>query len=329
MNQDAQTTIVAQQAPSQELFELPTNSGSIMLAGGAAFEHIQRVAKMFSSSKLVPQQFQGNIADCTIALEMAHRMSASPMAIMQNLYIVHGKPGWSAQFIVACLAQCGRFGPLRFALDGVGDDLSCVAHARELATGETLEGPPVSIQMAKAEGWYGKNGSKWQTMPELMLRYRAATFFGRLYAPDLLMGMQTTEELQDIRDFEPQQAAPPLFPPKANVPAAKTSAAPSVAASSARVAPSGVIDAAPASVGESRTSAPAASSFMMTMAQMRDELAKRCSDSGIVIEDLVRVCVENGLWKDGTKWASLTSPDLTSALAKWDDIVALAAGGAQ
>jgi len=177
---------------------MSTTSGSLMLAGGAAFAHIQRVAKMFSQSILVPKDFQGNLANCTIALEMAHRMGANPMAVMQNLYIVHGKPGWSAQFIIAAVNQCGKFSPLRYEISGTGDDRQCIAWATEKDTGDRLESPPVSIKMAKAEQWFQKSGSKWQTMPDLMLRYRAATFFGRLYAPDLLMGMQTAEELGDI-----------------------------------------------------------------------------------------------------------------------------------
>ena len=57
--------------------------------------------------------------------------------------------------------------------------------------------------MAKAEGWLTKTGSKWQTMPELMLKYRAAAFFGRLYAPEVLMGMQTAEEVIDITPIQP------------------------------------------------------------------------------------------------------------------------------
>lgn len=197
-------------------FELATSSGSLMLAGGKAFEHIQRVAKLFASSNLVPETFRGkeNIPNCVIALEMAHRMGANPMAVMQNLYIVHGRPGWSAQFIVACLNQCGKFTPLRFKIEGEGDNRTCIAWAKELADGgEVLEGPPVSIGMAKAEGWHGKNGSKWKTMPDLMLRYRAATFFGRLYAPDLLMGMQTAEELKDTG--EPRKVMGKEIPVKA------------------------------------------------------------------------------------------------------------------
>lgn len=165
-----------------------------------AFEAGQRICKMLSSSSLVPTIYQGNIANTFIALEMATRTGSSPLAVMQNLYIVHGRPAWSAQFVIAALNACGKFSPLRFEIAGEGDKRTCKAWAVEHGTGERLEGPPVSVEMAKAEGWYGKNGSKWQTMPELMLRYRAASFFGRLYAPDILMGMRTSEELQDSVD---------------------------------------------------------------------------------------------------------------------------------
>ena len=45
----------------------------------AQFEHAQRIAKLLSSSDLVPNQYKGNIANTMVALEMAHRMNASPM----------------------------------------------------------------------------------------------------------------------------------------------------------------------------------------------------------------------------------------------------------
>lgn len=156
------------------------------------------MATALSKSTLIPKEFQENLPNCLIALEMAQRMGASPMMVMQNLYIVHGKPAWSSQFVIAAINSTGRFSPLRFAMTGEGEKRECIAWAVELGTNERLEGPPVSIDMAKKEGWYGKNGSKWQTMPELMLRYRSATFFGRLYAPEVLMGMREESEVIDV-----------------------------------------------------------------------------------------------------------------------------------
>ncbi|MEJ1463365.1 MAG: hypothetical protein RPU15_08820 [Candidatus Sedimenticola sp. (ex Thyasira tokunagai)] len=172
------------------------------------FEAAQRMAKALISSTLVPKEYQGanNMGNAIIALEAAQRIGASPLMVMQNLYVVHGKPGWSSQFIIAALNGCGRYEPLEFNMVGVEgtDEWGCYITATTRRTGKELKGPTVTIAMAKAEGWYSKNGSKWQTMPEVMLGYRAASFFGKRYAPDILMGMQTAEELNDIIDVNPQ-----------------------------------------------------------------------------------------------------------------------------
>lgn len=169
-----------------------------------AFELAQRMAKMLAASDLVPKEFKNNIPNTVIALEMANRIGASPLAVMQNIYIVYGKPSWSSTFIIAALNSCGRFSPLRFDMQGEEGSMnrSCAVWAYDKANNEKLIGPRVTMKMAKDEGWIDKNGSKWKTMPELMLRYRAATFFGRLHAPDVLAGMKTTEEVEDIEHEE-------------------------------------------------------------------------------------------------------------------------------
>lgn len=174
----------------------------------AGFEAGQRIANMFSQSSLVPANFKGDIGSCLIALNMANRMGADPLQVMQSLYIVHGKPSFSSAFLIACFNRCGRFSTIRYRMQGTKgkDNWGCVAYSRELATGELVEGVEVTIGMAKAEGWWSKkdrNGnetSKWQTMPELMLRYRAATFLIRSVAPDIALGFPTTEEAIDITD---------------------------------------------------------------------------------------------------------------------------------
>jgi hypothetical protein len=176
-------------------------------SGIQAFQDCQRMAQLLASSELVPKSYTGNVANCVIALEMAGRIGASPLAVMQNLYIVHGRPAWSSQFLIACVNASGRFSPMRYTMSGDGEGRACVAWAVD-RNGERLESPAVSIAMAKAEGWVSKQGSKWQTMPELMLRYRAATLFARLYAPELTMGIHTDDEVIDTVPIvtEPEQA---------------------------------------------------------------------------------------------------------------------------
>jgi hypothetical protein len=164
-----------------------------------AFEDAQRVARAIASSALVPQTYRGpeGVPNVLIALDMARRMRAPILAVLQNLNVIHGRPSWSATFIISAISECGMFSPLRFKFEGEGDSRSCYAYAVEHATGETLNGPRVTIAMAKAEGWYGRAGSKWPTMPDVMLTYRAASFFGRIYAASILAGLQTSDEVDD------------------------------------------------------------------------------------------------------------------------------------
>ena len=116
--------------------------------------------------------------------------------VLQNIDVIHGRPSFRATFLIAMVNASGRFSPIKFKLEGEGQDRTCYAYATDKSSGETVEGPVVSMAMAKAEGWSTKSGSKWLTMPELMLRYRSAAFFARLYAPDITLGMQTAEEVE-------------------------------------------------------------------------------------------------------------------------------------
>lgn len=181
----------------------------------AAFELLQRQAKMFSASSLVPKEFQGNIANCAIGINIAKRLGADPFMVLQNIDIIHGRPSFRATFLIAMVNAAGRFEPLQFGMYGEEGkpNRACVAWTKSKPDGTTLEGPKITLEMAKAEGWSTKAGSKWLTMPELMLRYRAAAFFARLYAPDITLGMMTAEEAHDLpmRDVTPSASTSKLF----------------------------------------------------------------------------------------------------------------------
>lgn len=166
------------------------------------FELAQRKANVYAKSSLVPKEYSNNIGNVMIAQNMASRMGADVLMVMQNLYVVYGKPGWSAQFLIACFNSCGRFSAIRYKFTGKvnTDSWGCIATAVEISTGQEVIGTEVTIAMAKAEEWVQKNGSKWKTMPELMLRYRAATFLIRTTAPEIGLGLMTTDELGDVVD---------------------------------------------------------------------------------------------------------------------------------
>ena len=181
------------------------------------------------------------IANCMIAISMAMRVGADPLMIMQNMVIIYGRPSWSSKFLVATVNTCGRFNPLQYKFtekgmlgkvdyteyekvwdktmwNGKGGyrnnaktvqfdgtkvmDVECIAFTTAKGSDKILESSPVSVRMAVQEGWYTKNGSKWQTMTKQMLMYRAASFWTNAYAPELSMGMKTEDEVRDIIDVE-------------------------------------------------------------------------------------------------------------------------------
>ncbi len=155
-------------------------------------------AKMLSKTELVPQSYQNKLENCVIAIDMANRMGVSPMFVMQNLYVVKGKPSWSGQACMSLIQACGRFENIKtvYSGDKGTEARGCHITAIRISDGETVEGPEVTISMAKAEGWM--SNPKWRNIPELMLAYRAAAFFARIYCPDALMGVQTAEENEDV-----------------------------------------------------------------------------------------------------------------------------------
>ncbi len=207
------------------------------------FAVVQRMSNLFASSALVPDTYQvakvgkeQAVANCVIALDIATRIGASPLMVMQNLVIIYGRPSWSSKFLISTVNTCGRFEPLKFRFTEKGKmgkfnyieyekkwvnnpngkgyykteaitkefdgtkimDIECVAYTTTKGGKDVLESSPISLRMAVDEGWYTKNGSKWRTMPKQMLMYRAASFWTSAYAPELSMGMRTVEETQDI-----------------------------------------------------------------------------------------------------------------------------------
>jgi hypothetical protein len=270
-----------------------------------SFELMQRGARLLASGTLVPSAYRliiekydrfGNVTEsrdnpaalsnCVVALNMAIRMNADPVMVMQNLHIIEGRPSWSSPWIIAQINNCGQFSKLRFEVKQLGkrtiehvgfewskndqgkntrrevktpveiEDAQCIAWCIEKATGERLESTPVSIGMAVMEGWFTKNGSKWKTMPDQMLRYRTAAFFGRVYAPELLMGLPTTDELEDtVIDVKEQ----PDGKYAADVDALREGAANRAAAAEPARARKDTQDAATVEATDVKSNAPAAS----------------------------------------------------------------------
>lgn len=249
----------------QTLVQMQASNGTAMQTTFNFFDPeqfavMQRYCKMYASSDLVPDSYritdkesEGKaIGNCMIAMDIALRIGASPLMIMQNMVPIYGRPSWSSKFLIATINACGRFKPLKYRMTVKGklgivtyteydktwetnpqtgrryakniakqvqfdgtqiDNIECVAYTTEKYGDEIMESTPVDLMMAVKEGWYTKSGSKWQTMPVKMLKYRAASFWANEYAPELSMGIYTVEENEDIHTVDvPYEELPPRQP---------------------------------------------------------------------------------------------------------------------
>lgn len=165
---------------------------------GKAYNRIAVMAENLAKSDLVPQNYHNNPGNCFLAINFAVKLGMEPLTVMQNLYVVKGKPSWSGQFCMALIRANPGFTNVRVVYTGEKgtDNRGCYVTALRTSDGSVVDGTEVTIAMAKAEGWI--DNKKWKTMPEQMLAYRAAAFFARVHCPEALLGIQTVEEVEDV-----------------------------------------------------------------------------------------------------------------------------------
>ena len=180
------------------------------------FELEQRKAKAFVATDFFPTHLRkgnetANIGTAIIVLDLAQRMNIGALEVAQSIYIIHGKPSFETKFLVARLNSSGLLkGRLQTIVSPDGNSAHC--EAIDAQTGQLLKGTTITMEMARREGWLSKNGSKWQTMPELMMKYRAQSFFINEFFPEVKYGLKTSDEVEDIVTFEPNEQS--KTPPK-------------------------------------------------------------------------------------------------------------------
>ena len=207
MSEEIKKEEVKQEVAVKERVNMVANLSEGIYSSSDTFNLAYQMAKGLSQSTLVPQQFQNNAANCLIALEQSNRLNISPMAVMQNLYIVQGKPSFSSSFIIGLINASGKYDmELQFDEEEKdGKPYACTCWTEK--DGRKVTGIKITMDMAEKEGWSKKNGSKWVTIPQVMLRYRAASFFARMNCPELSIGLYSKEELDDFTPIKKGKAS--------------------------------------------------------------------------------------------------------------------------
>lgn len=164
-----------------------------------SFKQMMEMSDMMAKSTIVPTTYRNRPENVFLALDLSNRIGVSPMAVMNGMEVINGRPSFSGSFMSALIKSSPLFSNV--TLNWVGEPNSaswgCYVTATETRTGNLLKGTTITLQMAKNEGWL-KN-PKWVNLPELMLSYRAYSFFGRVHASELLSGIYDVDEMDDMR----------------------------------------------------------------------------------------------------------------------------------
>jgi hypothetical protein len=237
MNELATTNTNAEETKALKVFSDNLPADATVLNNASAYEHIWKIANVFSRSGIVPKHYAENVQGTFVALDMARQLNVNPMMMLQSTHSIGGNIGMSAALAISLANTRGPFkGPIRYKTRRLGtvlkieqkvktgwdagnkkpiyksefyetENIEVIAWATMAADGEIVESIAVTMEMARLEAW--TDNAKYRSMGEYMLRKRAANFLIRETCPEVLMGMQTDEELETI--FVPP-AAPELAP---------------------------------------------------------------------------------------------------------------------
>lgn len=148
-------------------------------------------AEMLAKSTMVPADFRGKPENILLALQFGAELGLGPLQSVQSVTVINGRPSIYGDAMLAIV----RGSPLcedvieRFE----GDTAICEARRRNQAPVVRSFG----IDDAKQAGLWGKQGP-WTQYPRRMLQHRARGFALRDAFPDLLRGVISAEEADDI-----------------------------------------------------------------------------------------------------------------------------------
>lgn len=183
------TQIAVKQEPTTEL---------------SSFSDNWKIATQIAKSDIVPDNFKNKPQNVVIALSLANRMKLEPFTVMQNMSMIKGKVSWSGSFCRTLIERSGKYKNLELNYIGEKgkDNYGCYLSATRISDGKRINGPEVTIAMAKAEKW--TSNPKWATLTDLMLAYRCQSYFCRIHCPETMSGIYTTEEIEDINTTREQ-----------------------------------------------------------------------------------------------------------------------------
>ena len=192
---------------------------------------LMEFAVQVSKSKMIPREYQGQPADCLIAMSMGMEIGLKPVQSLQSIAVINGRPSlWGTAARALVMAS----GQVQSLFETAPDEVAKTQKARceivRKGYADAFVGE-FSIDDARRAQLLGKdNYSKY---PREMLAWRAFHMAARKAFPDIYKGLAAAEEMDGSAPFEngrvekapvtlqldpPPEASPEPPPPAATTP---------------------------------------------------------------------------------------------------------------
>jgi hypothetical protein len=163
-------------------------------------------SNMLSRSQMVPKNYQNKPEDVLVAVQWGYEIGLAPLQALQNISVINGKPSVYGDAAMALVQASPVCEDVQETIEGDGTS-NPVAICKVKRRGRSEVISKYSVEDAKRAGLWGKQGP-WSQYPKRMLQMRARGFALRDAFPDVLKGLITAEEAQDM-PVEEKDITPP------------------------------------------------------------------------------------------------------------------------
>lgn len=179
--------------------DMPLGNPSAFLFDSGRMQSLMTFAEMMSKAIVtVPKHLHGKPADCMAITLQAMRWQMDPFVVSSKTHVVNGNLGYEAQLVIAVLKNSGAVkGRPHYEYRGDGPALECRAGFIPAGESDVVWTEWLSISKITV-----KNSPLWKTNEKQQFGYLQARNWARLYAPDALLGIYTTDELGDAPPAE-------------------------------------------------------------------------------------------------------------------------------
>lgn len=200
--------MTAQLATITPAANLPTEARSVttqaMVFDPQTLANMQHMAEIMASARItIPKHLAGSPGDCLAIVMQAAQWQMNPFAVAQKTHIVNGALGYEAQLVNAVVSSSPLLSS-RISYEWEGDwngvnGKADKSDARAVVVSATLRGEvrPRTLRVSMAQVGEVRNSPLWVSDPRQQLAYLATKRWARLHAPDVMLGVYTTDELED------------------------------------------------------------------------------------------------------------------------------------